>query len=277
MEDNGHLQNLLQQLLAKDWKTRQLAAKQLGELGDCEALPYLVKCLDDRSIRVRHSAISALAKLNDPSIIQPLLHVFLNTTDSVLFSVAAYGLGKIKAEVTIEPFRRKFSDRHINSSVMFAFLEFGERIHELLQSMLKNGNSNEKLNSAQAISQWWHQNLHRDWIRQVAVPLMIDNLNDPDDYTRGYTAVVLSDMRELRAFDRILELARDTSDYVRWCFAGMIVKYEDLRAIPALEWIRDNDKAWQIVKGQEESCKQYNADVAKQSIARLRGEKTWWA
>jgi HEAT repeat protein len=102
---------------------------------------------------------------------------------------------------------------------------------------------------------------------------MINNLTDADDYTRGYTATVLCDTCDPRAFKPILNLAQDTSGYVRWCVAGMITKYRDQRAIPALEWIVENDKHHLAVMSEEGPFEQYNADVAKEAISRLHSAK----
>jgi HEAT repeat protein len=273
MKRISKLQYLIRQLAAKDWKTRQSAAQRLGELNNREATPHLVKRLKDRSVKVRHTAMSALVELNDPAVVQPFLDIFLNPTDHELFYMAARGLGKLKSKVAIQPLRSKFNVRHVNDAVMYALLEYGEDAYEPLRSMLESGTSYEKYNAAHAIRQWWFHNSHKGWIKQVAIPLMINNLTDSDDYTRGYTATVLCDTRDPRAFNRILELAQDASGYVRWCIAGMIEKYGDQQAIPALEWICDNDKDYQIVMGQEETFKQYNADVAREAIVRLRSGK----
>jgi HEAT repeat protein len=68
----------------------------------------------------------------------------------------------------------------------------------------------------------------------------------------------------------MIDLAQDSSDYVRWVVAWALGKFNDIRAIPALEWIRDNDTAWQMVKGQDGSYKQLNRDVASLTIDKLR-------
>lgn len=273
MKHSGELSLLLRQLAAKDWKTRQSAAIQLGELNNREATPHLVKCLKDRSVRVRHAAISALVELNDPATARVFLDVFIKTTDHILFYDAARGLGKIKPRAAIEPLRRKFNVAHVNDAVMFALLEYGEDAYEPLQLMLASGTSQEKYNAAHAVRQWWFHHSHRDWIKQVAIPLMMNNLTDADENTRGYTATVLCDTHAPQAFDPILYLAQDPSGYVRWCVAGMIEKFGNLRAIPALEWIVQNDKHHLLVMGEEGPFEQYNADVAKEAISHLSNGK----
>lgn len=269
MKQVSELSLLLQQLVAKDWKTRQSAARKLGELNNREATPYLVKRLKDRSVKVRHAAIAALVALDDPSTAQVFLDVFIKTTDHLLFYEAARGLGKIKPSSAIEPLSRKFNVQYINNGVMFALLEYGADAYESLRLMLANGTSFEKYNAAHAVRQWWFYGSHRDWIRQVAIPLMINNLTDADEATRGYTATVLCDTCDPRAFKSILNLAQDPSGYVRWCVAGMIPKYRDQRAIPVLEWIIENDKHHLSVMGEEGPFEQYNADVAKEAITRI--------
>src|ERR1041384_3358265 len=102
MNDTNTLQNLIRRLTTKDWKTRQDALQKLGELNNREATPYLVKSLKDRSVKVRRASISALVELNDPAVAQVFLEIFENTTDPVIFYMAARGLGKTKPQAAIE-------------------------------------------------------------------------------------------------------------------------------------------------------------------------------
>ena len=174
-------------------------------------------------------------------------------------------------KVTIESLSGKFDEHQLDDSVLFAFIEYGEKVFSSLYKMLENGTSNEKRNCAHAIRQWWLRKLYRDWIWKEAVPLMINNLTDQDYYTRGYTAIVLCDIKSPDAFEKLLDLAKDHDEYVRHCFASSIVNFDDQRAIEALEWILENDKGYRTIQGFEAPYRQYNADVAKQSIARLKG------
>ncbi|MEE8484806.1 MAG: HEAT repeat domain-containing protein [Nitrospinota bacterium] len=58
---------------SKDFSTRRLAAKKLGELGDDRGVRPLIRLLGDDAWQVRNTVIDALIKIRDNSSIQPLI------------------------------------------------------------------------------------------------------------------------------------------------------------------------------------------------------------
>lgn len=168
----------------------------------------------------------------------------------------------------------ELSKERPHNSIAWEWKDFGDQILEPLLKLLEMGSSVEKHNAAHVIRQIWFGRKYQNWILENAVEPLIQNLQDPEPYTRGYTASVLSDTRDKRALEPMINLAQDSSDYVRWIIAGALGRFNDVQAIPALEWIRDNDMAWKMVQGQDESYKQMNRDLARQSIEKLNNLKS---
>jgi HEAT repeat protein len=169
----------------------------------------------------------------------------------------------------INTYLEELSKENAHSSIAWEWEKFGDQILEPLLKLLEVGSSIEKYHAAHVIRQIWFRRKYQNWIIENAVENLIRNLQDVEPQTRGVTAAVLSDFRDRRALKPMIDLAQDSSDYVRWVVAWALGSFDDVRAIPALEWIRDNDTAWQMVKGQEGSNKQMNRDVASQTIDKL--------
>ena len=173
----------------------------------------------------------------------------------------------------IKTYLNKFSKSINDRSIALEWEKFGDQLIEYLLNFLKSGTSIEKYNAADVIRQMYFLGKHRKWILNHVVESMIQNLQDTSEYTRGYTAVVLSDFKDKRALKPILSLAQDSSDYVRWVVAWSLGRFEDKQAIPALEWIRDNDNSYQEIKDEQEETgchKEFNRDVAIRTIAKLQ-------
>jgi len=83
---------------------------------------------------------------------------------------------------------------------------------------------------------------------------------------------VLSDFQDKRALEPIIALAHDSSDYVRWVVTWSLSRFDDVRAISALEWIGDNDNSSQLVRDDNEEVgyrKEFNRDAAVKVIEKL--------
>ena len=166
----------------------------------------------------------------------------------------------------------KFSHGIYDSSIAVDWEQFGDTLLEPLMNFLKSGTSFEKYNVTCVIRQMCFLGKYRQWILEHAVEPMIQNLQDEYEYTRGITVAVLSDFHDKCILEPIIFLANDSSDYVRWIVAWSLGKFGDMRAIPALVWIRDNDKSWQRVRDDNEIegyRKEYNRDVAIEAINKL--------
>ena len=64
---------LLQDLSNADWTVRSQAVSALGKMKDPQAVPPLIKALQDPKGYVRRRAASALGEIKDPRAIEPLI------------------------------------------------------------------------------------------------------------------------------------------------------------------------------------------------------------
>lgn len=76
LSDNTGLQRLRQLAADKDVKIRSESVLYLGEAADADAKPILLKSLDDENLAVRASAIYALGRIGDASMIATLNKAF---------------------------------------------------------------------------------------------------------------------------------------------------------------------------------------------------------
>jgi hypothetical protein len=176
----------------------------------------------------------------------------------------------------LQTYIEKFAKRIDDSSIPVEWEQFGDSLLGPLLRFLKLGTSYEKYNATNVIRQMYFLGKYRKWILKNTFGPMLQNLQDENEYTRGITANVLSDFRDKRALDPIILLAHDPSDYVRWVVVWSLDKLNDARAIPALEWIRDNDTASCLVRDDNEEIgyrKEFNRNAAIQVIDKLASAK----
>ncbi|MEW6241049.1 MAG: HEAT repeat domain-containing protein [Chloroflexota bacterium] len=171
----------------------------------------------------------------------------------------------------IKTYLEKFSKSIYDSSIPADWGYFDDSLLEPLLNLIKSGTSYEKYNATNVIRQMYFHGKYHEWILAHTIEPMIQNLQDEFDQTRGYTVVVLSAIGDQRALASIISLATDPSDYVRWVVSWGLGEFGDKRAIPALEWIRDNDKSFQMIMNNDKTGanKEFNRDVAIKSIAKL--------
>ena len=74
---NLDIKQLIEELQSEDEADRRYAAEDLGELGAAEAIPHLVKALEDPSVGVREAATDALIAIGGEEVVRaviPLLY-----------------------------------------------------------------------------------------------------------------------------------------------------------------------------------------------------------
>ena len=80
---------------------REIAAEQLGKIGDPYAVPFLIEALKDDESVVRENACLALGRIGDKSVIQPLIKA-LKDKQGYVRKNAANALGMLKDPSTVE-------------------------------------------------------------------------------------------------------------------------------------------------------------------------------
>ena len=99
---NPALQPLIKALANADAFTRQHASEALGEIGDPQASPGLLKILDDPNRLVQLAATYAVGKVKDRAAVPPLI-AKLTTKDRVVREAAATSLGQLGDPAAVMP------------------------------------------------------------------------------------------------------------------------------------------------------------------------------
>ncbi len=102
---------LNEQLKTGTWQDRKIACERLAVLGNAEAIHPLIYALDDKDVGVREAAFNALAKLNHPLAVQPIIdHLALEQEETVRLAAVA-SLGKLRNPKAVEPLSDLLQDR----------------------------------------------------------------------------------------------------------------------------------------------------------------------
>lgn len=75
---------------------REAVIQSLGKIGNREALPYLIRALEDKHLAIRMSAVNALGSMNDPLAVPLLQKVAIKDTDATVRNEALKVLGLLK-------------------------------------------------------------------------------------------------------------------------------------------------------------------------------------
>ncbi|MBN4049812.1 HEAT repeat domain-containing protein [bacterium AH-315-M10] len=90
---------------------RAAAAYALGELGDTENVPLLIKSLKDKNHLVRFDAVIALGKLGDGRAVKPLIDRLSNDAHPWVRLKSARALRKLKAGAAVPSLVSALDDR----------------------------------------------------------------------------------------------------------------------------------------------------------------------
>ncbi len=104
------LDPLIRDLGNSDWTVRSQAASALGKIKDPQAVPALIKALQDPKGYVRRRAASALGEIKDPRAVEPLIHA-LPDPESYVRRKAAAALGKFNDSRAVEPLVKALRDK----------------------------------------------------------------------------------------------------------------------------------------------------------------------
>ncbi len=107
----------------------------------------------------------------------------------------------------INAYLKELSNEKAHDSISWEWEKFGDQILEPLAKLLAVGSSTEKYHAAHVIRQIWFRGKYQRWIHEIAIEPLIRNLQDVEPITRGYTASVLSDFRDKRALEPMIDLA----------------------------------------------------------------------
>ena len=235
------------------------AARALGDIGDREAVPALVRVLEERLDRFSVDVVEALGKLGDPRAGQALIDTldrcrydYSKHIPWVIGSTAeALGrLGVVRAisHLVVQLHRKRFLEVE---TVARALKQLGDRqAVEVLIDLLESAGSDHRVRerAAQVLGALEDP---------AAVPSLIRALEDEEPDVRGSAVRALGRLRDLRAFRPLVNLVDDEAAHVRESAASSLGGLGDARAVPHLNDALDDDD--------REGC-----EAAERSLEQLR-------
>ncbi|MCC3602308.1 MAG: HEAT repeat domain-containing protein [Microcoleus sp. PH2017_29_MFU_D_A] len=241
----------------------------LQEVRSDEAIPGLLKFVEDSDSDVRRRAVDALGAIGSEAAIHELLKLVEDADRKMRWRVAD-ALGKIGSEAAIPALLKLLEDLDTNVRwrAADALRQIGTEaaIPELFK-LVEDSNSDVRQSAANALGQIG---------AEAAIPALLKLAEDSDSYVRWTTAKALGKIGSKEAISGLLKLSEDSEFYVRFSVAralgnvgtdatipGLLKLSKDLdvnvglMAAKALEKIHDNGELPKLFKLFEDS----NSDV----------------
>jgi HEAT repeat protein len=197
---------LIKLLEDKDSSVRDSAASALGKIKSEQAIPGLIKLLEDKDYFVRDSAASALGEIKSEQAIPGLIK-WLEDEDYFVRDSAVSALGKIKSEQAIPG----------------------------LIKLLEHQNSNVRRSAASALG---------EIKSEQAIPGLIKLLEDKDSYVRDSAASALGQIKSEQAIPGLIKLLEDENFWVRISAASALGEIKSEQAIPGLIKLLEDQESW---------------------------------
>jgi HEAT repeat protein len=203
------------------------AVSILGQLGHIDVIPELLKLLRNRDSYLRSSAIGALGDLGYINAIPEMLKAIEDMAPWVRSS-AAYALDKL-CYVDLLPELVKALNHQafcVRSSAALALGQLGriDAIPKLIKA-LEDPNSDVRSSAALALGQLGHID---------AIPKLIKALEDPSSHVRRNAASALGRLGHIDAIPALLKAISDQSSDVRHSASYALGKMGHVDAIPGL-------------------------------------------
>ncbi|MBD1885559.1 HEAT repeat domain-containing protein [Microcoleus vaginatus] len=218
---------LLKLLEDLDSYVRWSAADALGKIGDEKAIPGLLKLVEDSDSYGRWSAADALGKIGNEKAIPRLLKLLEDSDDSVRWRVADT-LGKIGNEKAIPGLLKLVEDSgdSVRSSVADALGNIGdEQAIPGLLKLVEDSDDSVRSSAADALGKIGNEKV---------IPGLLKLVEDSDDSVRSSAADALGKIGNEKAIPGLLKLLEDSDSYERSSAADALGKIVDEKAIPGL-------------------------------------------
>jgi HEAT repeat protein len=214
---------------------RSSAADALGKIGDAQAIPGLLKLVEDSDSSVRRRAAEALGKIGDSQAI-PGLFKLVEDSDYSVRSSAAEALGKIGDSQAIPGLLKlvEDSDYSVRSRAADALGKIGDSqaIPELLK-LVEDSDSYVGMRAADALGKIGDSQ---------AIPGLLKLVQHSDSSVRSSAADALGKIGDSQAIPGLLKLVEDSDSSVRSSAADALRKIGDSQAIPGLlKLVEDSD------------------------------------
>ncbi len=162
---------LLDALKGEFFTVRARAALALGSIGDPKVIPALMPLLKDSEDEVRAAVCTALGRFNDPSTFDEIANIILDDPKIEVRQSAARALGDTKNPAAIPFLMEALRDS-------FWWYEREQSVKILLNAVEKMGTP-------------------------VVEPLIDALVNDREGTVRKYAAMVLGNLRDIRAIEEL--------------------------------------------------------------------------
>jgi HEAT repeat protein len=199
-------------LRARRWATRVRAATQLGYMSHDDAIPELVKALEDDILDVRLAAAHALAQLGAVQAVRPILRSLALPAAWPLQRCAEilYGMGA-KAIDPLLDFLKDQDPQDQNPAVVAAVRVLGmlraRRAAPQVSDFLRSTNPELRLNSAKALGQMGDPQV---------VSALCTSLDDPVWEVRSAAAQALGHLGNPSAMPSLEKLLADSAWWARF-------------------------------------------------------------
>ncbi len=202
---------------------RARVAETLGISKDKSAIPALLDALNDQYFTVRASAALALGKIGDAQVIPSLLPL-LKDKDGEVRSAACVAIGKFRDPSTFDDITNILLDDPLIEVRQSAARALGETKHPAAIPFLME---------ALRDSSWWFEREQAaadllNAIEKMGPPVvepLIEALGDKEGTVRKYAAIMLGDLRDIRAIEELGMALYDLHHEVGEAAAEALVKF----------------------------------------------------
>ena len=180
-KDKNAMPTLIESLSGEYYTVRARSAIALGHIGDSKAIPHLLGLLKDKEDEVRIAACFALGLFKDPSTFDEIADVLLDDVKIEVRQAAAKALGD-----TLHPAAVPFLMEALRDS--FWWFEREDIVKDLLHAIEKMG--------------------------EPIVESLIEALADKEKTVRKYSAMILGNLKDVRAIEELGMTLYDLHDEV---------------------------------------------------------------
>lgn len=215
---------------------RSVAASALSKIDEEQAIKPIINALFDKDSMVRANAAKALGVMKSPKAVEPLIKA-LEDRDSRVRANAARALGRIGDERAIEPLIEALHDRNagVRASAARALGSMGSEraIQPLIDAFYNEEDEIVRRDIISALS-----NFKDDRVLDI----MIQCLKDRDSNVRRIAASALWKSGGERAIEPLIEALNDEESTVRYCAVSALDGVTDERVIePLIKALKDED------------------------------------
>ena len=199
-KDKNAMPTLIESLSGEYYTVRARSAIALGHIGDSKAIPHLLGLLKDKEDEVRLAACFALGLFKDSSTFDEIADVLLDDVKIEVRQAAAKALGD-----TLHPAAVPFLMEALRDS--FWWFEREDIVKDLLHAIEKMG--------------------------EPIVESLIEALADKEKTVRKYSAMILGNLKDVRAIEELGMTLYDLHDEVSNAAGEALAQFGE-SAIPVL-------------------------------------------